>query len=152
MKKFDAQSAHDIMISVHDAWSTGAVERMLSHYTDDLTYWCNAGEIRGVPFQIDGKQGLRTFLRSILAVAESATAVEDFKLEDGLGHVTINAYIRHRRTGHEIRGSYRQVVMFRGRKICRVDEFHDGERMSQFWRMVSVDGETPPCQDPRQDQ
>jgi ketosteroid isomerase-like protein len=144
LKKFDAQTAHNILITVHDAWSNGALERMLSHYTDDVIYWCNAGHVQGQPFQMDGKQGMRTFLHTILAVAESGTSVVDFSFDDGLAHATIKAHIKHRRTGHEIRGSYRQIVTFRGRKICRVDEFHDTERMSQFWHMVSVDGEMPP--------
>ena len=139
--------AHDILVSAHNAWSKGAVELLLSHYTDDMIYWCDAGVIRGVPFQIDGKPEMRTFLRSILAVAESASAVVDFKLEGNIGHATIDAHVRHRRTGREIAGSYRQVVTFRGRKIMRADEFHDSDRMSQFWRMVSVDGETSPAED-----
>jgi ketosteroid isomerase-like protein len=144
LNKFDAQTAHNILITVHDAWSNGALERMLSHYADDVVYWCNAGHVQGQPFQMDGKQGLRTFLHTILAVAESGSSVADFKFEDGVGYATINAYVKHRRTGHEISGTYKQIITFRNRKISRLEEFHDGEKMSTFWRMVSVDGKAPP--------
>lgn len=132
------------MTSVHDAWSTGAVERLLSHYTDDLTYWCNAGVIRGVPFQLDGKPEMRTFLRMILAVAEGTSKVADFKMVDGQGHATIEVYLRHLRTGHEITGQYLQVVTYRGRKIRRLDEYHDGDGITEFWKMVTVDGAPVP--------
>lgn len=118
---------------------------MLSHYADDLVYWCNVGHVPGQPFQMEGKPGMRTFLHTTLAVAESGTSVADFSFVDGLAHATITAYIKHRRTGHHLSGSYRQILTFRGRKICRLEEFHDVERMSQFWHMVSVDcsGPTP---------
>lgn len=139
LKKLDAQTAHNILIAVHDAWSNGAIERILSHYTDDLVYWCNAGYVQGQPFQMDGKQCMRTFLHTILAVAESGTSVAEFSFVDGHAHATIAAHIKHRRTGHQLSGTYGQVLTFRGRKICRIEEFHDVESMSQFWRMVSVD-------------
>ena len=142
MKKFDAQVAHDIMISAHEAWSHGAVERLLSLYTDDLTYWCNVGVIPGVPVQLDGKPEMRTFLRMILAVSEGTSGVVDFKFVDGKGHATVETYLKHRRTGHEISGQYLQIATYRGRKICRIDDYHEGDGITEFWRMVSLDSPT----------
>ncbi len=112
---------------------------MLAHYADDLVYWCNAGSLDGIPYIIEGKQELRTFLRSILSVAESATATEHFQFEDGIGRAKVEAYIRHRRTGHVLSGSFRQIVTFRNRKIVRLEEYHDAAKMAAFWRMVTTD-------------
>jgi len=140
VRKIDARIARDILASAHEAWSNGALERMLGHYVDNLTYWCNVGAIDGQPFTIEGKQGLRTLLRSVLAVTESATSIETFRFEAGVADASIAAHVRHRRTGHEMSGVYRQVVTFRGRKILRCDEHHDAERMSAFWRMVTIEG------------
>ncbi|WP_295559407.1 nuclear transport factor 2 family protein [uncultured Hyphomicrobium sp.] len=139
MKKLDAELAREILDSAHNAWSRGDVEAMLAYYDDDVTYWCNAGSLDGIPYIIQGKQGLRTFLRSILAVAESATATEHFQFEDGIGRAKVEAYIRHRRTGHVLSGCYRQIVTYRGRKIVRLDEYHDAAKMAAFWRMVTCD-------------
>lgn len=112
---------------------------MLVYFDDDLVYWCNVGAIDGQPFSIEGKQGLRTLLQSVLSVAESASAMSFFQFEDGVGRSTVQAYVRHRRTGHEISGTYRQIVSFRGKRISMLEEFHDAAKMSAFWRMVTVD-------------
>ena len=139
LKKFDAQAAREIVDGSHNAWCRGDIERLLSYYVDDLTYWCNAGSLDGSPYVVEGKPTYRTFLRSIASVAESATATEHFTFENGVARVKVEAYIRHRRTGHTLSGTYRQVIQFRGRKILRVEEFHDAAKMAAFWRMVTSD-------------
>lgn len=139
MKKLDAHTAREIIDSSHNAWSRGDIEAMLAYFADDVIYWCNAGSLDGIPHIIEGKQALRTFLRSIVSVAESATATDHFQFEDGLGRASVEAYIRHRRTGHVLSGTYRQVVTYRGRKIARLEEYHDAAKMAAFWRMVTSD-------------
>lgn len=147
MKKLDTQSAHEILVAVHDAWSQGAIERMLSYYADDLSYWCNVGAISDEPFVVDGKQGMRTFLMSISSVAESASSVVEFNFEDCTAYTSVAAYVRHRRTGHAISGTYRQIVTFRGRKIQSLKEYHDAEKMAGFWRMITAAGHDAPQAD-----
>lgn len=137
MKKLDAHTAREIVDGAHNAWCRGDIERILSYYADDVTYWCNAGSLDGIPYIVEGKAAYRTFLRSILSVAESATATEHFTFENGVARAKVEAYIRHRRTGLTLSGSYRQIITFRGRKILRLDEFHDAAKMAAFWRMVT---------------
>ena len=142
MKKLDAQTARDVLDATHDAWCKGDIERLLSYYVDDLTYWCNAGSLDGTPYVIEGKQDFRTFLRSIAAVADSGSATDHFHFEDGIGRAKVEAFIKHRRTGHMLSGSYRQVVTYRGRKILRLEEYHDAAKMAAFWRLVTSDETT----------
>lgn len=68
----DEHQARIILDGTHAAWSRGDVEGALAHYVDDLTYFCNTGGADGGPLLINGKQGLREMLRSIVQVAESA--------------------------------------------------------------------------------
>jgi ketosteroid isomerase-like protein len=145
LKKFDSQAAREVLDATHDAWCKGEIERLLSHYVEDLVYWCNAGSLDGTPYIIEGKPALRTFLRSIASVAESASVTEHFQFEDGIGRSKVEAYIRHRRTGHVLSGSFRQVITYRGRKIAKMEEFHDAAKMAAFWRLVTCDEtvETP---------
>jgi ketosteroid isomerase-like protein len=131
--------ARSLLNAAHDAWCKGEIERLLSCYVDDCTYWCNAGSLDGTPFILEGKQALRTFLQSICAVAESKSVIEHFQFEDGAGRAQIEAYIRHRRTGYVLAGSYRQIVTYRGRKILRSEEYHDAAKMAAFWRLVTSD-------------
>lgn len=139
MKRLDAQSARDVLDGAHAAWSNGDIERLLSYYADDLVYWCNAGSLEGAPYVLEGKPAYRTFLHSIVAVADSASVTEHFQFEDGIGRAKVECYIRHRRTGLVLSGSYRQVATFRGRKIARIEEFHDAAKMAAFWRLVTCE-------------
>lgn len=139
MKKLDEDTARTLLEATHDAWCKGEIERLLGNYVDDCTYWCNSGSLDGAPFLIEGKQAFRTFLRSILAVAESKSVVEHFQFEDGVGRALVNAYVRHLRTGHVVSGSYRQIISYRGRKIARCEEYHDAAKMAAFWRLVTSD-------------
>lgn len=139
MKKLDEHTARSVLDAAHDAWCKGEIERLLSYYVDDCTYWCNAGSLDGTPFVVEGKQAYRTFLRSITSVAESASVIEHFQFEDGVARAKIEAYIRHLRTGHVLAGSYRQIVTYRGRKIVKCEEYHDAAKMAAFWRLVTSD-------------
>ncbi|WP_072396127.1 nuclear transport factor 2 family protein [Hyphomicrobium sp. CS1GBMeth3] len=139
MKKLDECTALNILSATHDAWCRADIERLLSYYADDCVYWCNAGPLNGVPFVIEGKQALRTFLWSITSVAESRAVIEHFHFEDGLGRANVEAYLRHRRTGLVLAGSYRHIVTYRGRKIARSEQYHDAAKMAAFWQMVRCD-------------
>jgi ketosteroid isomerase-like protein len=139
MRKLDQYMARSILESTHHAWCKGEIERLLSYYADDCTYWNNAGSLDGAPFILEGKAHFRTFLTSIYAVAESATVIESFQFEDGVACANVAAYIRHRRTGHVLSGTFRQVITYRGRKIQRNEEYHDAAKMAAFWKMVTCD-------------
>lgn len=139
MKKLDEYMARSLLEAAHAAWCKGEIETLLSYYADDCVYWCNAGALDGSPFVVEGKQHFRTFLRSIASVAESISVIEHFQFEDGIGRAKIEAYIRHRRTGHVLAGTYRQIVTYRGRKIARSEEYHDAAKMAAFWRLVTSD-------------
>lgn len=139
MKKLDAVTARDVVDGTHAAWRAGDVERVLSYYTDDLIYWCNAGSIEGQPFSVEGKPGFRTFLYSIVGVTESGSVTEYFHFDNGIGRTSVECYLRHRRTGLVLSGTFRQLVHFRGRKIARLEEYHDAAKMGAFWRLVTCE-------------
>jgi ketosteroid isomerase-like protein len=149
LRKLDELTARSLLEQAHDAWCRADIESLLCHYSEDCIYWCNAGSLDGVPYIIEGKADYRTFLRSIVSVAESRSVIDSFVFEDGVGRARIEAYITHRRTGHSLSGTYRQVVTYRGRKIVRCDEYHDAAKMAAFWRMVKCDEaqEAPAHQD-----
>ena len=135
--QLDEHRARMILESSHAAWSRGDIEGVLSHYIDDLSYYCNTGGPDGGPLAIEGKQALREFLQKIADVAESVSVSEYFRFSDGVGRSKIECYIRHKTTHHSLVGSYRQLVTYRGGKISRMEEFHDAARMIAFWKMIS---------------
>jgi ketosteroid isomerase-like protein len=133
----DEHRARMILDLSHAAWSRGDVEGVLSHYVDDLTWFCNTGGVDGGPLTIKGKQALRQMLQPIVDVAESVSVSEYFRFVDGIGRAKIECYIRHKTTRHLMVGSYRQLITYRGDKIERMEEFHDAAKMVAFWQMIS---------------
>lgn len=132
----DELSAREILDAANVAWSEGDVDQMLRNYSDDVVYWCNTGGPDSGPLTITGKAALAEFLRAARAVTESVCVSEYFRLIDGVGRSKVEAFIRHKRTGHTLSGSYRQLVTFRDGKITRVEEFHDAAKFAAFWRLI----------------
>ena len=137
--ELDEHKARIILDLTHAAWSRGDVEGVLAQYVDDLTWFCNSGGPDGGSLTVVGKQGLRGMLQPIADVAESVSVSEYFRFADGVGRAKIECYIRHKTTRHLMVGSYRQLVTYRGDKIERMEEFHDGAKMVMFWRMIYGD-------------
>lgn len=132
--------ARTTLNATHAAWSKGDIDGVLAHYVDDLVYWCNTCGRDGSPLTIVGKADFRAFLEPIARIAESMSVPELFRFEDGVARAQVECYIKHRQTGLSLSGSYRQLAMFRGSQICRLEEFHDAAKMAAFWRLVA--GET----------
>jgi len=127
--------ARELLDIAHAAWSREDVEAVLACFVDDLHFWSNASP-RGDALTVTGKSAFRTYLHSI-DVAERISVREHFRLVDGVGRARIDWFVRHKRTGHTLTGSYRQLVGYREGKICRLEEYHDAARMAAFWRLIA---------------
>ena len=132
----DEAAARSILEAAHAAWSRGDVDGVLSCYVDDLIFWCNTGGPDGGPLTVEGKKDFRAFLLRMKS-AEGHSIVEFFRFSDGIGRALIRGVIRHKRTGHKLAGTFRQVVYYRDNKIARLEEYHDAARMAAFWRLVA---------------
>lgn len=130
-------TAKAVLDAAHAAWSSADIERLLGWYAEDLTYICNTGGPNGEPLTILGREGMRAFLAPVIGVAESMSVVDSFHYADGVGRARVSTFIRHKKTGHTLSGSYRQLVTFGGDRICRLEEFHDAAKMAAFWRLVT---------------
>lgn len=139
----DEHVAQDILQSAHAAWSNGDIEGVLEFCTDDLVYRCNGGDLRGSPVEIRGKRAFGNFLRSLAASIESVSIAECFHLSNGLGQARIDWYIRHRRSGHVLSSSTRQIARYRGERICDVQDYHDAAQLAVFWRLAKIQNSPP---------
>lgn len=137
------RDAKAILQAAHHAWTEGDVEGTLACYREDLTYVCNTGGIDGAPLEISGKVQFRDFLLPVMETVNSSTTVDQFRFEDETGRALIGCSLRHRKTGLELFGTYKQIVTFSGGKIMRMSEFHDASRMAAFWRLVLTEEEEP---------
>lgn len=140
MRTLDEVMALHIVQSATDAWSNGDIERVLSHYTEDCAYWCNAERDTGAPFFLNGKPAFRSFLSTLHSTLESKAVIEHFQLVDGKARAQIAGYVRHRQTGHVLSGTYRNVISFSGNRIARLEEYVDAATWVTFWKLVTSEG------------
>jgi ketosteroid isomerase-like protein len=131
----EPEAAHAVIEAAHEAWNNGNVEGMLAAYVDDLTYVSNTGP-DGQSLVINGKADFRARFEPIMSIVEAKTFIEDFRFLGTTARIRFSTYVRHRETGHELTGTYREVCTFRGLKICKIEDFHDAARMAAFWQLV----------------
>lgn len=132
-------TAKALLDETHRAWSAGDLKALLDTYTDDIVYVCNTHHPKGRAMTLNGRAAMHDFLAPVLDVAESMSVTESFEYHSGIGRAHVATFIRHRLTGHVLSGTYRQVVMFRDSRICRLEEFHDATKMAAFWRLVETE-------------
>ena len=131
------QTARDIVEAAHSSWNAGSIDGMLQMYVDDLEYITNTGP-DGSSLTIHGKEDFRARFEPVMAIMCPRTSIESFHFENGIARVRLSAYARHRGTGLELTGNYRQLIEFRGFQICRLEDFHDAAKMAAFWRLVET--------------
>ena len=133
----NSDTAKAIVEAAHAARNAGSIEGMLQKYVEDLVYVTNTGP-DGSSLTIRGKEAFRARFEPIMGIVEAKTTVQHFHYDGRIARVRFGAYVRHRQTGHEMTGSYRQVIEFRGFQICRLEDFHDAAKMAAFWRLVET--------------
>jgi ketosteroid isomerase-like protein len=133
----NSDTAKAIVEAAHAAWNAGSVEGMLQKYVEDLVYVTNTGpEGRSLTFY--GKEAFRARFEPIMGIVDAKTTVRHFRYDGNFARVRFDTHVRHRRTGLEMTGSYRQIIAFRGFQICRLEDFHDAAKMAAFWRLVEM--------------
>ncbi|WP_414462817.1 hypothetical protein RLW55_14750 [Hyphomicrobium sp. B1] len=129
-------TAKAIIDEAHRAWSAGDIEGVLRTYADDLWFQRNAVDSTSPPLVIQGKDAMGVFLRDINAKATGMAVVEAFQFHAGIGRSRVSYFLKDRETGQSHSGTYRQIVMFRGMQISRLEQFHDAARLTAFFRLI----------------
>jgi ketosteroid isomerase-like protein len=130
-------TAKAIVEAAHAAWNAGSVEGMLEKYVDDMVYATNTGP-DGSLLTIRGKEDFRARFEPVMKIVDATTSMQSFRFDGDAARIRFNTCVRHRQTGQEMTGSFRQLVQFRGFKICRLEDFHDAAKMAAFWRLVAM--------------
>ena len=133
----DAATALSIVEAAHSAWNAGDIEGTLDRYVDDLVFITNTGPDGGQMI-IRGKSNLREYINVIMQVVEAKTFIESLHFDGEVARIRFNTYVRHRTTGHEMTGTYRELCTFRGSEISQIEDFHDAPRMAAFWRLIGM--------------
>jgi ketosteroid isomerase-like protein len=133
----DRMRAEVIVHACHEAWSLGNLTRLLSLYSPNIVYTCNAEPAEGSSVRYVGRAAMRTFLEPILRQVESISVVEAFHFDGVKARTTISTFVKHFQTGIEMNSQYRQVIRFESGLVGQLEEFHDAARLAAFWKLVA---------------
>jgi ketosteroid isomerase-like protein len=131
-----AERARELLYALHDAWNARDLERLISNYVDDMTYWSNVGGPGGGALSIGGKDAFRTYLQATSGM-ESISVPHNFRFTGGLGRAGVEFYVRDAKTGHKHTGTYRQVASYRDDKILRLETYHDAKALTAYCELIS---------------
>jgi ketosteroid isomerase-like protein len=131
-------TAKAIVEEAHRAWSATDIDAVLRTYADDIWFQRNAADMSSAPLVVQGRAAMGDFLRDIASKAPGMATVESFQFHSGIGRSRVRYFLRDRETGQSLSGTYRQIVMFRGMLISRIEQFHDAARLAAFFRLIEA--------------
>jgi ketosteroid isomerase-like protein len=111
----------------HHEWRRANLDGLFAQYSDDMEFWCNVGDPSGGPIEMKGKQAFRETLASILT----------FDYDEGRARILAEYRMEHIASAVSLKGTYRQIVFYKGQKIQRLEEYHDAGRLNAFWKLTA---------------
>jgi ketosteroid isomerase-like protein len=130
------EQARQIVYSIHDAWNRRDLERMLSFYDEDVTFFANLGGPNGEGTIIEGKP---KFLEAMSGWArlECMSVPQLFRFENGVARASVEFFIKDPKTGQSHSSSYRQIATFRKGRILRLENYHDAAALMAFISLMA---------------
>lgn len=135
----DHMEAFEVLDALHAAWSDGRLDDLSNLLTEDFEYLCNAGLADGNPLSLKGRDSFMRFWLPLRKQIDTTTVPETFKMLGDVARLHVQSWIRHKPTGYELRGSYRQIATFRDGRICAIEEYHDAAKLMAFWALIAHD-------------
>jgi hypothetical protein len=129
-----ASDAEVLMYAAHEAWNHRDIERLLTLFVDDMTYWSNFGANGGETL-ISGQRAFREFLAGLQQM-HGLSVPHGFKFKDGVGMASVEFYLCDVRSGHSHSGTFRQKLHYRGRRIERMEEYHDAAALQAYLQLL----------------
>jgi ketosteroid isomerase-like protein len=129
------EQARQVVFSIHDAWNRRDLERMLSFYVEDLTFYANLGGPNGNGLTIAGKENFRESIQRWSRL-ECLSVPQLFRFESGVARTSVEFFIRDPESGQSHSSTYRQFATFRDSKILRMEEYHDAAALMAFMSLL----------------
>jgi ketosteroid isomerase-like protein len=121
----------------HHEWCRGNLDGMFAQYSDDMEFWCNAGDPSGGPVEMKGKEAFRESLAAVLRTTRCWSNMLSFDYDEGRARILAEYRMEHIASAVTLRGTYRQIVFYKSRKIRRLEEYHDAGRLNAFWKLTA---------------
>ena len=136
------EDAYELLNALHHAWNMRDIEALLAVYDDDVTFWANVGGPDGGPLVMAGKPQLRQLFQ-VWQAFDCLSVPQNFHFKAGVCQCQVEFYIRDPRSGLQHSATYRQIATYRGKRILRLEQFHDARAMGAFLSIMDT-GEPEP--------
>jgi ketosteroid isomerase-like protein len=134
--------ARAILEKAHHEWSLGNLDGMLAQFTDDMKFWCNAGDPAGGPIEFQGKAAFRQSLEAVLRTTRSRSQLLSFTFDGEVARANVSIRMESLINGVVLIATYREIVRYEALSISRIEEYHDAARLTAFWKL-HAEGATP---------
>jgi ketosteroid isomerase-like protein len=129
----------EVVAASLEAWARQDLEGALSYMDDDVVFTFNAGEgqllLAGA---CRGKDEVRRRFQEILDLFDFQALVLESLRDDGETiRTSMLFYYRHKASGLNVEGRYRQVMRVEHGRIVRVEEFHDAAAVNAFLKLAT---------------
>jgi ketosteroid isomerase-like protein len=131
-----ASDAEMLLYATHEAWNHRDIDRLLSLFVDDMTYWSNVDADGGETI-ITGKPDFIQFLGDLHQM-QGLSVPHSFKFKDGVGTASVEFYLRDLRSGYAHSGTFRQMLRYRDGRVLRMEEYHDAPALHAYMQLLGA--------------
>ena len=130
--------ASDVVKSCFAAWARGDVEGTLHHIDDDCVYTIHVpADVLSFGGVHEGKDAIANCFQDIREqFAFVQYALENVREDGDIVRAQIVFSFTHRSSGEYFDGRCRHVTQVKGKKVVRIDEYHDVDMTRAFVEMV----------------
>jgi ketosteroid isomerase-like protein len=121
----------------HHEWRRANLDGLFAQYSDDMEFWCNVGDPSGGPVEMKGKEAFRETLAAVLRTTRCWSNILTFDYDENRARILAEYRMEHIASAVSLKGTYRQLVFYKGQKIKRLEEYHDAGRLNAFWKLTA---------------
>jgi len=126
------ERALEVVLAAQAAWNGRDLRALREIYTEDLTYFSNWGGEDNGPRTITGRQAYLLHLAGLRDTREIDIKLVSFNLSGNRARANFEFTWRDPQSGMSHRAASRNVIVFSGDRICRLEVYQDAAAMITF--------------------
>jgi len=124
--------ALEVVLAAEAAWNRRDLRALREIYTEDLTYFSNWGGENNGPRTITGRQAYLLHLAGLRDTSDIDIKLVSFSLSGNQARANFEFTWRDPQTGMSHSATSRNVIVFSGDRICRLEVYQDAAALATF--------------------
>ncbi len=126
------ERALEVVLAAEAAWNRRDLAALREMYTEDLTYFSNWGGENNGPRTISGRQAYLVRLAGLRDTTDIDIKLVSFSLAGNRARASFEFTWRDPQTGMSHSATSRNVIVFSGDRICRLEVYQDAATLTTF--------------------